>query len=124
MTRTTVAIVLAVFALSACKSRSGEAPGTRDSMNQEAINALGSTVPMSQFDRGYWQRLHDANTPEWREAKRLCEQTVLANYPNCLPVKDIVQDDQRKKAKAGEKAALRNDEMFRRGYQYDFARKI
>ncbi len=115
MKRSTVAFVLAACALSACKPRTAT--------DQNAIRALGSTVPASQFDRGYWQRQHDANTPGWREAKRLCEQTVLANYPNCLPVNDIVQADQRKKAEAGEKAAAKNDEMFRRGYQYDDARK-
>jgi hypothetical protein len=110
------AAILIACALTACESHS--------TTNQNAIKALGSTIPASLFDRTYWQRQHDANTPEWLEAKRLCGETVLANYPNCLPVNDIVQTDQRKKAEAGEKAAAKNDEMFRRGYQYDFARKL
>jgi hypothetical protein len=123
MIRTTVAIVLAVFALSACKPHYGEAPATHDSMNQEASTALGSTVPVSQFDRGYWQRLHDTETPEWREAKRLCEQTILENYPNCLPVNDILQADREKEAEISSTARAKNEEMYRRGYQFDDVRK-
>jgi len=115
MRKASAAILLAC-ALTACKPRTAT--------NPNAIQALGSTVPTSRFDRSYWQKERDANTPEWREAKRLCEQTVLANYPNCLPVNDIVQADQRKKAEAANKAAAKNEEMFRRGYQYDFARKL
>jgi hypothetical protein len=114
-----VAIALTALALAACKPRPGAAPA----VNQDAIKALGGTVPEPSFDRAYWLKRHDASTPEWQEAKRLCGQTVLANYPNCLPVNDIVQADQRKKAEEGNRAAAKNDEMFRRGYQYDFARK-
>jgi len=62
-------------------------------------------------------------TPEWLLAKRLCEQTVLATYPNCLPVNDIAQTDQLKEAEAGDKAAAKIEEMGRRGYLYDYARK-
>jgi hypothetical protein len=115
----TVAIALTALALAECKPRHGAAPA----VNQDAIKALGSTVPEPSFDRAYWLKRHDAGTPEWREAKRLCGQTVLANYPNCLPVNDIVQADQRKKAEEGNRATAKNDEMFGRGYQYDFVRK-
>jgi hypothetical protein len=115
----TVAIALAALALAACKSRSGAAPA----VNQDAIKALGGAVPEPRFDRSYWLKQHDANTPEWREAKRLCGQTVLANYPNCLPVNDIVQADQRKTAEAGHRVAVKNEEMLRRGYEYDDLRK-
>ena len=86
-----------------CHPRSSE--GRQLGRSQDAIKALGSTVPSTQFDRSFWQHQHDANSPAWSEAKRLCEQTVLANYPNCLPVNDIVQADQQKKAEAGNKAA-------------------
>jgi hypothetical protein len=92
-------------------------------MSQEAIKALGSTVPMTQFDRDYWQRWHDANTPEWQQAKRLCQLTILANYPNCLPVNEVLQADQKRKAELGTKVRVKNDEMFRRGYEYDYLRK-
>ncbi len=113
-----IVVPLFLCAVGGCKTRNSGTP-----TSQQAIKALGSTVPALQFDRNYWQREHDTNSPAWREAKRLCEQTVLANYPNCLPVDDIAQADQHKKAEEGEKAAAKNDEMFRRGYQYDFARK-
>lgn len=113
------AIGLTALALAACESHRGASPA----INQDAIKALGSTVPNSGYGRAYWLKRHDANTPEWQEAKRLCEQTVLANYPNCMPVNDIVQADQKRRAEAGSKAAAKNDEMFRRGYQYDFVRK-
>jgi hypothetical protein len=115
MRKASAAILLAC-ALTACRASTAT--------NQNAIKALGSTIPASRFDESYWQKEHDANMPGWLEAKRLCGQTVLANYPNCLPVNDIVQADQRKKAEAGNKATAKNEEMFRRGYQYDFARKL
>jgi hypothetical protein len=117
--RKTVAVALTALAFAACKPRRSETPPA----SRNAIKALGSTVPEPDFDRAYWQKQHDADSAEWREAKRLCGQTVLANYPNCLPVNDIVQADQKKKAELGNQAAAKNDEMFRRGYQYDFVRK-
>jgi hypothetical protein len=116
----TVGIALAALALAACKPRPGAAP----TVNQDAIKALGGAVPEPDYDRAYWLKRHDASTPEWQEAKRLCGQTVLANYPNCLPVNDIVQADQKKQAEAGNRAAAKNEEMLRRGYLYDFARKV
>lgn len=123
MNRRLVAVLIAVCAFAACKRPSGEAPASMPAMNQDAIKALGRTVPEPGYDRAYWLKQHDADTAEWHEAKRLCEQTVLASYLNCLPLNDIVQADRRKKAQEEEKAAAKNDEMFRRGYQYDFARK-
>ena len=117
--RKTIAIALAALAFAACRPRAGGGPA----INRDAIKALGGAVREPNFGRAYWRRQHDANTPEWREAKRLCGETVLADYPNCLPVNDLVQADQKKKAEEGNKAAAKNDEMFRRGYQYDFARK-
>ncbi len=117
--RKTIAIALAALAFAACRPRAGGGPA----INRDAIKALGSAVPEPEFDRGYWRRQHDANSAEWREAKRLCEETVLANYPNCLPVNDIVQADQKKKAEEGNKAAAKNDEMGRRGFGYDYSRR-
>jgi hypothetical protein len=116
----TVAITLAALALAACKPGPGEAPA----VNQDAIKALGSTVPEPSFDRAYWLKQHDASTPEWRQAKRLCGQTVLANYPNCLPINDIMQADQKKKAELGNRAAAKIEEMGRRGYGYDYRRRV
>lgn len=112
-------IALAALAFAACKPRAGEAPA----INQNAIKALGGTVPANQFDRNFWQREHDTNSSTWREAKRLCGHTVLADYPNCLPVNDILQVDQRKRAEEGERAAAKNDEMGRRGFGYDYSRQ-
>jgi hypothetical protein len=113
------AIVCAVLIFGACRPHQSASSAT----SQNAIEALGSTVPSSRFDRTFWQHEHDANSSAWNDAKRLCGQTVLANYPNCLSVNDILQADQKKKAEAGRKAALRMEEMLRRGYQYDFIRK-
>jgi hypothetical protein len=115
MRMASAAIILSC-ALAACRARTAT--------NQNAIQALGSSVPASRFDKSYWQKEYDTSTPEWLLAKRLCEQTVLANYPNCLPVKDIAQSDQQKKADQADIAVVKNDEMFRRGYQYDFPRKL
>jgi hypothetical protein len=109
------AALLMACTLTACESHSAA--------NQNAIQALGSTVPASRFDRRYWQREHDTNPREWLLAKQLCEQTVLATYPNCLPVNDIVQIDHRNKADAGNRAAQKIGEMGRLGYGYDYVRK-
>ena len=117
------AILIAACALVACKQPPGQASVPGPAVNQDAIKALGSTVPEPNDDRSYWLKQHDASTPEWQEAKRLCEQTVLSNYPNCLPVNDIVDADQQKKAEAGNRAAAKIEEMGRRGYVYDYSRK-
>ena len=109
------ASTLLACALTACRSRTA--------INQNAIKALGSTIPASRFDKSYWQKEHDANTPAWLEAKRLCGQTVLANYPNCLPVNDIVEPDQRSDAEHAAKTRTKSEQMFQRGYQYDYLRK-
>jgi hypothetical protein len=114
-----LAIALATLMFAGCHSR----PSEPQPASQDALKALGSTVPATQFDRSFWQRQHDANSSAWSEAKRLCEQTMLANYPNCLPVNDIVQADQQKKATEADKAIAKSNEMFKRGYQYDFVRK-
>lgn len=123
MKRSWIVILLAACVCAACKRPSGETPAPMPAANQDAIKALGSTVPELNYGRSYWLKQHDANTLEWQEAKRLCQHTVLANYPNCLPVNDIVQADQRKKAEAGNKAAAKIEEMGRRGYGYDYQRK-
>jgi hypothetical protein len=111
-------IPLCVCGLGGCKTRNSGAP-----TSQQAIKVLGSIVPAPQFDRNYWRRERDANSSAWGEAKRLCEETVLTNYPNCLPINDIVEADQRKNADAGNRAAEKIEEMFRRGYQFDDVRK-
>jgi hypothetical protein len=116
---TWIAILLAACALVACKQPAPETPES----DKDAIKALGSTIPASQFDRSFWQREHDASSSVWLEANRLCGQTVLASYPNCLPVNDILETDRRRKAEAGNKAATKIEEMGRRGYGYDYRRK-
>jgi hypothetical protein len=124
MNKVLLPMLLASCAFAACKPRGGELPGPPTPGSQrDAIKALGSTVPESDFNGGYWQKQHDTNTSQWQEAKRLCEQTVLANYPNCLPIRDIVAVDQRRKAAEAGRAITKNDDMFRRGYEYDFGRK-
>ena len=105
--RTSLAIAFVVVMFAACKQHSSGSSAT----GQDAIKALGSMVPSTQFDRTFWQREHDANSSAWIEAKRLCRRTVLANYPNCLPVNDIIQTEQRKRAEAGNKAAAQIEEM-------------
>jgi hypothetical protein len=117
--RKSLAIAFAVLTFAACKPRFGASPAK----SEDAIKALGSTVPATQFDRTFWRREHDANSSAWIEAKRLCGQTVLANYPNCLPVNDIVRADEQSKAETGSRAAEKIEQMFRRGYQYDDLRK-
>ena len=118
---TYLALFGAVVFAAACNSHFGGS--AMPSTDQEAIRSLGRTVPEPKFDRSYWQKQHDAQSAAWQQAKRLCEQTVLANYPNCLPVGDVIQADQQKKAELGNKTAAKTDEMFARGLQYDFLRQ-
>jgi hypothetical protein len=114
MRKGSAAIILAC-ALIACRARTAT--------NQNAIKALGGAVPAPRFDRSYWQGQHDAKTAEWLQAKRLCGQTVLANYPNCLQVNDIVEADQRSDAEHAAKIRAKSEQMFQRGYEYDYLRK-
>jgi hypothetical protein len=117
-------MLLATCAFAACKPRGGELPGPPTPQSQrDATRALGSTVPEPDFGHNYWQKQHDTDTSQWQEAKRLCEQTVLANYPNCLPIRDIVAVDQRRKAIEANKLESTNNTMLQHGYQYDFSRK-
>jgi len=113
-----IAIALAAVMFTACHSRSSEPPPA----SQDALKALGSMVPSTQFDRSFWQREHDANSSVWSEAKRLCQQTLLANYPNCLPVNDIVQADQTKKSQVAKTLDATREQMFERGFEYDALR--
>jgi hypothetical protein len=80
-------------------------------------------VPAPLYDQSYWQKQHDAKTREWDQAVRLCNQTALVNYPNCIPINDILQSDEQKQAEAGLKARAKNEQMFRHGYEYDYARR-
>ena len=115
------ALFAALVSAISCNSHVGGS--SIPSTNEEAVKSLGNLVPEPKFDRSFWQKQHDAESALWRQANRLCEQTVLANYPNCLPVSDLVQADQRQEAELGTKAAAQNEEMFDRGYQYDFIRR-
>lgn len=123
MNRRRIIILLAACACGACQPATSERPAPSQAVNQDGIKALGRTIPEPSYGQPYWLKQHDAHTPEWQEARRLCEQTVLANYPNCVPVDDIVQADQRKKAAQADKSVAKSDQMFKRGYQYDFTRK-
>ncbi len=118
-----IAGLLFTFALAACKTWRQESPPPNSSVKEDPIEALGSAMPALRYDRSYWQKQHDAKTPEWEQAKRLCGQTILANYPNCIPINDIVQTDMQKRGEAGLKARAKNEQMFRRGYEYDYARR-
>lgn len=119
MKETWIAILLASCALVACRQPASETPQS----DKDAIKVLGSTIPATQFDHSFWQREHDASSSVWLEAKRLCGQTVLADYPNCLPVTDILRADQTKKAQLAKTLDATRQEMFARGYEYDAVRK-
>ena len=99
-----ITALLFAGAIAACRTQTGEGPAPDSSDNENAIKGLGSAVPASRYDQSYWQKQHDARTSEWEQAKRLCGQTLLANYPNCIPINDILQADQRKKADFCEKS--------------------
>jgi len=80
-----------------------------------ALKALGSTMPAPEYGREFWQPQHDQNTDAWRQAVKLCSESILANYPNCLPVTAIVQTDR-------EVEARHAGALIARGYQYDALR--
>lgn len=106
---TAFAIASALFA--ACNGK----PWIQNNDSNAALKALGSTVPVPEYGHKFWQGQHDQNTDAWREAVKLCSESILANYPNCLPINEIVQADK-------EVAAHHAGALIARGYQYDALR--
>jgi hypothetical protein len=95
---------------------------TRDT--DAALKALGSTVPAPEYGHDFWRLEHDENSEAWRQAVKLCSESILANYPNCLPVTAIVQEDAQKQAAKEREKNAHFDEMMARGFDYDAARGL
>jgi hypothetical protein len=115
---TTFIIAPALFA--ACNRK----PRIQNNDANAALKALGSTVPAPEYGREFWQPQHDQNTDAWREAMKLCSESILANYPNCLPINEIFQADVQKQAAKERQKNAHFDEMTRRGYDFDAARGL
>lgn len=89
-----------------------------------ALKALGSTVPAPEYGEEFWQRQHDQNSNAWRQAAKLCSESILAKYPNCLPVTAIVQADAQKQRVKRLAATKHERDMWARGYDYDKNRQL
>lgn len=115
---TAFAIASALFA--ACNRKPWIQTGDADA----ALKALGSAAPAPEYGLEFWQPQHDQNTDAWREAVKLCSESILATYPNCLPINEIVQADAQKQAAKERQKNTHFDEMTRRGYDYDAVRGL
>lgn len=115
---TAFAIASALFA--ACNRK----PWIQNNDSNAALAALGSTVPVPEYGYKFWQGQHDQNTDAWREAVKLCSESILANYPNCLPINEIVPADTQKQAAKQSEKTKHEREMWARGYDYDKNRKL
>ena len=63
-----ITALLLAGAIAACRTQTGRGPAPNSSVNENAIKALGSAVPAPRYDQSYWQKQHDARTPEWEQA--------------------------------------------------------
>lgn len=111
-------VAAALFAACNCK------PWIQTRDTDAALKALGSTVPAPEYGRDFWRLEHDENSEAWRQAVKLCSESILANYPNCLPVTAIVQADAEKRAAEQSDKTKHDREMWARGYDYDKNRKL
>lgn len=116
----TAAFIITAVLLAACNHSRWIQTNDTDS----ALKALGSTVPAPDYGEEFWQRQHDQDSNAWRQAAKLCSESILANYPNCLPVKAIVQADAQKQAAKERQKNAHFDEMTRHGYDYDAVRGL
>jgi hypothetical protein len=105
-------LLIALALLMGCN----RSPCVQTSDTDAALKALGNTVPAPEYGREFWQKQHDQKNDTWQQADKLCRESILANYPNCLPVTEIVQADK-------ERETRHTGEMISRGYQYDALRR-
>lgn len=99
-------------------------PWVQTSDRDAALKSLGSTMPAPEYGREFWQRQHDQKSDAWQQAAKLCSESILENYPNCVPVNAIVQADAEKRAAAERQKNVHFNEMTQRGYDYDAARGL
>ena len=113
-------LVVGPLSLAACN----RPPWVQTSDTDEALKSLGSTVPAPEYGRDFWQRQHDQNSNAWQQAVKLCSESILAGYPNCLPVKEIVEKEIERAATQQSQKTEHAREMWKRGYDYDLNRKL
>jgi hypothetical protein len=113
-------LIVGPLALAACNRR----PWVEANDTDEALKSLGSTVPAPEYGRDFWQRQHDQNSNAWQQAAKVCSESILQNYPNCMSVNEIIQMDVGKQAEAERKKNGHSDEMTERGFEYDAVRGL
>ena len=99
-------------------------PWVQTSDTDAALKALGSTLPDPEYGREFWQREHDQKSDAWQQAVKLCSESILEKYPNCVPVNTIVQTDTDKRAAAERQKNAHFNEMMQRGFEYDAVRSL
>ena len=113
-------LMVGPLALAACNRPPWVQPNDTDA----ALKSLGSTVPAPEYGRDFWQRQHDQNSDAWQQAVKLCSESILASYPNCASVNEIVQMDADKQATAERQRNAHSNEMMQRGFDFDAARGL
>ena len=104
-------LLIGALPLAACN----RSPRVHTTDTDAALKALGSTVPAPEYGPEFWQRQHDQKSDGWQQAVRLCSDSILLSYPNCVPVTAIIQGDK-------ESEARHAGEMLSRGYVHDVLR--
>lgn len=118
--RIAAAFIITAALFAACN----RSPWIKTNDTNKALKALGNTAPAPEYGQRFWQRQHDRNSNAWRQAVKLCSESILAKYPNCLPVTAIVQAQAQKQAAKERQKNAHFDEMTRRGYDYDAVRGL
>jgi hypothetical protein len=90
----------------------------------DALKALGGTTPAPQYGEDFWRQQRDAGSAAWRQAKRICDESLLSSYPNCLPVLAIIQADKKSRVAKELQNTKHAREMWARDYDYDKDRKL
>jgi len=105
-------LLIGLLPLAGCN----RAPWVQTSDTDAALKALGNTVPAPEYGREFWQRQHDQKSDAWQQAVKICSESILASYPNCMPVNAIFQADAELRATQQSEKTKHAREMWTRGY--------
>ncbi len=113
-------LLIGLLPLAGCN----RSPWVQTSDTDAALKALGNTVPAPEYGREFWQRQHDQKSDAWQQAVKICSESILASYPNCMPVNAIFQADAELRATQQSEKTKHAREMWTRGYDYDKNRRL
>jgi hypothetical protein len=99
-------------------------PWVQTSDTDDALKKLGSTIPAPEYGHDFWETQRVQQSDAWQQAVKLCGESILAAYPNCLPVNGILEGVTGKSSSAQREKNARFNEMTHRGYDYDAGRGL